>query len=323
MATRKAFDGKSSIISVGIVAALLAAIVPFSVMTRASYAQTNPNPLAGTTFPPPIMRSPSQEPSYVINISEGKNGVPVFSPAKVSIPAGMTVIWFNNGLGDHTVTTIKTKNYSAPEDFNSGPIVGRHSSATGGLFGGNYGGSFVHTFTKPGIYNYTDSRFVGAMGVIEVGDAVQTGNHFDMHVGGGNSLPFDPKTNSSFVLRFVPKDVSLPPAIGITYNVTIAASDKNQVLISRQFSDRDGILDLELVPTQANTTTSSNGSAAFTTSGPDFIGQTGYQTTGTFHIKGPILNKDDQYFLTITMISRDDEKPSGGSFTDTFTLTPK
>lgn len=324
MATEKAFDRKkSSLIAVGVVAVLVAAILPFSAMTRVSYAQTNPNPLPGTTFPPPLMRPLSAEPSYVINISEGKNGVPMFSPAKVSIPAGMTVIWFNNGLGGHTVTTIKTKNYSAPENFDSGVIVGRHSSATSSQFSGKYGGSFLHTFTKPGIYNYTDSRFVGAKGVIEVGAAVQTGNHFDMHVGGVNSLPFDPQTNSSFVLRFVPKDVSIPPSLGITYNVTIAASDKSNVLTSQQYSDRDGMLDLELISTQANTTAASGSNSAFTTSGPDFSGQTGYQTTGTFHIKGPILDKNVPYFLTITMISRDDQKPSGGSFTDTFTLMPK
>lgn len=322
MVIEKAFDRRCSPIVACAAAILLVAVLPSSALVRTSYAQQATNPLAGTTFPPPITRPLSAEPSYVINIYE-ENGKTVFVPDKASIPAGMTVIWFNNGIGDHSVTTLKNKSYSPPEDVGSGVILGRHSSV-GDQFAGRFGGSFIHTFTKPGIYNYTDSRFPLAKGVIEVGNAVEKGNHFDMNVGGMNSLPFDPKMNNSVVLRFTPKDTPIPPTTSITYNVTIAGPDKNQVLTTQQYSDRDGILDLELIssPSSQMNATAPNAGGGFTTWGPDFTGQTGYTNTGTFHIKGPLMNQNGQYFVTITMISKDNQAPKG-NISDTFTLMPK
>ncbi|HVX03344.1 MAG TPA: plastocyanin/azurin family copper-binding protein, partial [Nitrososphaera sp.] len=266
-------------------------------------------PFAGQTFPPALMGRLSGAPSYVISITEGNNNRVSFSPAKVSIPLGMTVVWFNNGMGEHTVTTIN--NASSPQAIDSGVITS--------------GGSFIYTFTEPGVYNYTDSMDPRASGIIEVGDAIESGDNFNMHVGGENSLPFDPqKPDNGFVLRFVPTTVTIPPATAVTYNVTIA--DPSGTLITQQYTDSDGILDLELLANAAasganNTSANATAVGEFTTWGPDFIGQEGFNSEGTFHIQGPILDQNTQYSITIAMTSKDNTPLDND--TDTFVLMPK
>ena len=52
--------------------------------------------LAGTTFPPPIFYTLRSQPDYAINIPFSSEGKSTFEPKEISIPTGMTVIWFNN-----------------------------------------------------------------------------------------------------------------------------------------------------------------------------------------------------------------------------------
>jgi plastocyanin len=105
-------------------------------------AQTSQG-LAGTTFPPPIFSTIRNQPAYVVNIPFSSEGKSVFEPKEISIPTGMTVIWFNNDEGQHTVTTLHNNTYSPSEAFDSGGILGS-------------GGSFIHQFNKPGSYVYSD-----------------------------------------------------------------------------------------------------------------------------------------------------------------------
>jgi hypothetical protein len=48
------------------------------------------------------------------------------------------------------------------------------------------------------------------------------------------------------------------------------------------YEDDDGALDLETIPNH-----STNATRRLTTWGPDFAGEKGYATTGSFHIMGP------------------------------------
>ena len=75
-------------------------------------AQTASQGLAGTTFPPPVFSTIRSQPAYVVNISFSSEGKAVFEPKEISIPTGMTVIWFNNDEGQHTVTTLRNNSYS-------------------------------------------------------------------------------------------------------------------------------------------------------------------------------------------------------------------
>ena len=46
------------------------------------------------------------------------------------------------------------------------------------------GGSFIHTFDKPGVYHYYDSSNPSARGTINVGSAVKEGKNMTLLIGG-------------------------------------------------------------------------------------------------------------------------------------------
>ena len=162
----------------------------------------------------------------------------------IGMPVGMTVIWFNNDDGEHSVTTLTNNTYSPPQTIDSGTI-----SADGC--------SFIHQFNTPGRYVYFDQYDPSIHGVINVGAPIEIGKYFNMHVGGINSIPFNPSKLRSVVLSFVPKTVTFPPVSDITYNITLLNSTGN-ALYSHTYLDSDGILDLELIPVHKLPLSSSN-----------------------------------------------------------------
>ena len=246
-----------------VAAAIIASSQLLSNGFTAAYAQG----LAGTTFPPPVFSTIRSQPAYEINIPFSSENKAVFEPKEISIPTGMTVIWFNNDQGQHTVTTLRNNTYSTPQAFDSGVVPGS-------------GGSFIHRFNQPGSYVYFDQFNPSVHGIVNVGSAVEQGKNFNMYVGGINSLPFDANKSQSVVLSFVPKTVKFPPVVSLTYNVTLLDST-GKPLYNHRYDDSDGILDMELMPIHKNiqsTTTTNSATAAtiqkqFTTWGPDFIGQ--------------------------------------------------
>ena len=342
---------QSLFVSLIIISMMLAAPLSIALATimipQKAFAQTitrNGNPLAQNTFPPPIFTKLRDQPSYVINIPPHNNSATaassIFNPMSISIPVGMTVIWFNNDAANHAVATIANSTYSPPESFSSGAILG----VTAGLGGAESplltGGSFVHKFTKPGVYLYTDNLnpplsggAAPAIAKISVGNATELGKNMNMMIGGENTIPINQTNPSRFVVSFVPTTVSLPPTIAMTYNVTILNS--NGKVVSRIFDDRDGILDLELVPTA--TTSASNVSQpqtmggattpqmpqSFIVTGPDFEGQAGGYSTGTFHIQGPIFNgangNNNNWTIMVSIVSKDNTA-FNPPLTDTFVL---
>lgn len=266
--------------------------------------------LSGTTFPPPVFYTIRGQPSYEISIPFTSGEKTTYQPQYVNIPVGMTLIWFNNDEGEHSVTTLTNSTYSPPVAFDSGPIPAN-------------GGSVIHQFNAAGRYVYFDQFNPSMHGVINVGSSIEQGKYFNMHVGGLNALPFNPNKARSFVLSFVPKTVSFPPTSTITYNVTISNSTKP--LYSHTYEDDDGILDLELIPTHklpltsaiatpnnttkmsSNNSTTMSPSQQFTTWGPDFIGQEAVHTTGTFHIRGPMLIHNTPYSIQVSIIGKDNQ----------------
>jgi hypothetical protein len=191
-----------------------------------------------TNFPPPVFYQLRDEPSYLIDIPFSSAGLSSYDPPEISIPTGMTVIWFNDDDGDHSVTTISNETYTAPESFDSGPIL-------------TDGGSFVHAFDKPGVYHYYDTFNPSAQGTINVGGAIEEGKNMNMMIGGDNAIPFNSSKPQGVVLSFVPKTVTFPPDIALTYNVSLLNPSTGKVLFTDKYDDSDGILDLELVPSHA------------------------------------------------------------------------
>jgi plastocyanin len=248
-----------------------------------------------------------EDPSYAINIPFTDLGFSPFEPSDISIPANMTVIWFNEDESPHSVTF----NDTSPEPIQAGTIAP--------------GGFFTHQFTVPGTYDYYDSENPSAKGRIKVGAEFEPGQNMNMLVG-GDALPFEAGKVGRTTFSFVPNDnvTTIPPTLSITFNVAISDSNGTQ-LYSSQFDDSDGILDLELIPTSAsrssplsnqtgggasNQTTSSNQTAQqpphFITWGPDLTDQEGVASDGAYHVQGPVMTENQDYTITVSITSIDD-----------------
>jgi hypothetical protein len=301
----------------------------------------------------PLPSELEHQPSYAIRIPFG-NGQTDYSvgydPSQVSIPAGMSIAWFNDDSNPHTVTTIS----SAPEQFDSGIIPPS--------------GFSVMTFTKPGLYIYYDKMNPSITGSIIVGDLVQLGKNMEMRIGG--NIPFDLTELGRVVLSFIPHKITLPPPLDMTYNITIYNGTMDNVIYNREFGDIDGILDLEIIPIQGikgvpeqikqasminnitneggegNITTfakqgfekidsnnTKNASAMLsntlstplskstiktTTYGPDLSAP----ITGTYHIEGPIFVEPTDYIIKVELISIDGKNLSN-HIEDVFLLPAK
>jgi plastocyanin len=257
-----------------------------------------------------------QDPSYAINIPFSDLGYSPFEPFGISIPANMTVIWFNDDDSEHSVTF----NDTSPESITSGTIA--------------QGGFFTHKFSIPGIYDYYDSANPQSKGRINVGSEFESGQNMDMLVG-GNALPFEAGKIGRTTFSFVPKDsvTTIPPTLSITYSVTIADSN-GTMLYSNQFDDSDGILDLELVPSSRSLSSSSSNQTASSSSnqtassssnqtassssnqtaaaapnfvswGPDLTDNEGVASDGAYHIQGPVLTENEDYTITVSIASID------------------
>lgn len=254
-----------------------------------------------------------EDPSYAINIPFSELGFSPFEPSEISIPANMTVIWFNEDESPHSVTF----NDTSPEQIEPGTIAP--------------GGFFIHQFTVPGTYDYYNSENPSAKGRIKVGAEFEPGQNMNMLVG-GDSLPFEAGKVGRTTFSFVPNDnvTTIPPTLSITFNVTIADSTGTQ-LYSSQFDDSDGILDLELIPTSSSRssplsnqtgggTTAANQTAQqqqqphFITWGPDLTDQEGVASDGAYHVQGPVMTENQDYTITVSITSIDnavqDQPPS-------------
>jgi hypothetical protein len=147
-------------------------------------------------------------PSYSIRIPfTGFADSSAFYPQQVSIPVGMSVIWYNDDVRPHTVTTME----NAPEDFNFTIIPP--------------GGFADFTFTKPGIYEYYDRIVPWVKGRIIVGDLIQVGENVTMRIGG--NIPFNYTELQRIVFSFIPHKIVLPS--NLTYSVTILQSPADRI----------------------------------------------------------------------------------------------
>ncbi|HJT85253.1 MAG TPA: hypothetical protein VJ697_12300 [Nitrososphaeraceae archaeon] len=301
----------------------------------------------------PLPSELEHQPSYAIRIPFGIGQTDYsvgYDPSQVSIPAGMSIAWFNDDSNPHTVTTIS----SAPEQFDSGIIPPS--------------GFSVMTFTKPGLYVYYDKMNPSIMGSIIVGDLVQLGKNMEMRI--GENMPFDLTELGRVVLSFIPHKITLPPPLDMTYNITIYNGTMDNAIYNREFGDIDGILDLEIIPVQGikgvpeqikqanmtnnitneggegNITTfakqgfekidsnnTKNASAMLsnisslplskstiktTTYGPDLSAP----ITGTYHIEGPIFIEPTDYIIKVELISIDGKNLSN-PIEDVFLLPAK
>jgi plastocyanin len=285
-------------------------------LSRASIAQDISSLFKGLQefISPSGYEQAREDPSYAINIPFSDLGFSPFEPSVISIPANMTVIWFNEDDSPQSVTF----NDTSPEPIEPGIIAP--------------GGFFTHQFTVPGTYDYYNSENPSAKGRIKVGAEFEPGQNMNMLVG-GDALPFEAGKVGRTTFSFVPNDnvTTIPPTLSITFNVAIADSNGTQ-LYSNQFDDSDGILDLELIPTSSDRSSSlsnqtaaaggganqtgetSNQTAAqpphFITWGPDLTDQEGVASDGAYHVQGRVMTENEDYTVTVSIASIDNNVQS-------------
>jgi plastocyanin len=291
-------------------------------------------------FPPPVIGGQRDAPDYTIDIPHSAAGEnPTFEPAEIGVPVGTTIMWINKDTAPHTVTTFgEGLEFSPPESFDSGHIPGTRS----GLFEVTpFGGSFIYTFDKPGVYEYFCTIHPNHEGRIVVGDTIQLSQNGKMILMEGANLPFNASELSRILLAVVPSKevIDLPPTTTMTYNVSLLGpppqsgptanqtgigigigleDDPNQVLYTEQFLDTDGVLYLELIPQPAV-----NGSAIeFLTWGPDISATATGPHTGAFHIKGPALVQNEFYTMQVSIVNIDGETLEE-PIIEEFILSPK
>jgi plastocyanin len=238
-----------------------------------------------------------EDPSYAVTIPFTDLGASQFEPQVISIPANMTVIWFNQDQSPHSVT-VNSSNSTVPasEQFDS-DLIDPNS------------GSFAHNFTVPGVYDYYDSTNPSSKGRVNVGGEYESGQNMDMLVG-GNALPFEAGKIGRTTFSFVPKSnvTAIPPSVSITYNVTILNS--TDTLYSNQFEDSDGILDLELIPSSRSSSSSNQTAPHFVSWGPDLTDQEGVASDGTYHVQGPVMTGNDDYTISVSIVEIDNTAQS-------------
>jgi hypothetical protein len=94
------------------------------------------------------------------------------------------------------MTNSSSYSIPSPQKIDSGPIPPN-------------GGSFIHTFFKPGTYNYYDKFDPHAHGTINVGNGIQPRTNMNMMIG-TNTSSFNPDEARRIVLSFMPKTCLFP-----------------------------------------------------------------------------------------------------------------
>jgi plastocyanin len=237
----------------------------------------------------PVPASQEVLPTYVIDIPAGatSNTQDInYYPAKVSIPTGTTIVWFNDDPGQiHTVTSRLPNSSNSGQVFNSGTLP--------------FGSFFQVTFSNPGDYSYFDKLDPSNNGTVHVSDAYENG-HFYRFSSGADLLQQDNKVLWTFdksqfdrvLLNIKPFDIPISDFAPVTYNVKIF-NNANETLIDNNFLTLGNDLQIELISDDNANKTSIYG--------PDFTDP----ITGAYHISGNLPDGDYRIQVQIVSIGPD------------------
>jgi plastocyanin len=225
----------------------------------------------------PLPTSNKVLPTYIIDIPAGaviQNKSTHYVPEKVAIPSGTTIAWFNDDPGQtHTVTSGLPQSPDAGKLFNSGIMP--------------EGSFFQYTFTRDtaGDYTYYCTLHPWMNGIIHVSDSGELGNFFKFSSGEriiqddfGIKWIINKTQYNRVLLNFEPLSMKFAKNEPITYNIKLL-DGKNETIYSNNFLTLGSNLQIELISSKANKTT---------TYGPDFTDP----STGAYHIEGNFSDGD-------------------------------
>jgi len=206
--------------------------------------------------------------SYVVDIPAGayQPGAEHYVPANIAIPAGTTIVWFNDDPNQpHTVTSGTPNSNNSGTEFDSGIM--------------SEGAFFQHTFEDAGEFEYYCTIHPGMIGKVSVNTAQWEGHHFNVGLGAGATFNFTKYERS--LLHIEPTSLDIPQDEPVTYELTIMKNGDE--VFKEEFRTLGGDLYVELVPT--------NGETRVT--GPDVSDP----IIGAYHIEGAFLKDNAAYTI--------------------------
>ena len=237
--------------------------------------------IASATSLPAAFAQPSEiRGTYVVRIRPGatEEGGIHYDPANIAIPAGTTVIWFNDDTDQpHTVTSGAAESDDSGSEFDSGFM--------------SVGSFFQHTFEEAGDYEYHCEVHPWALGSVSVNDSYEEGHNFTLTYGTGPVFDFTEHERS--LLVFEPTSIDISEDEPVTYQITIV-KDTEEVF-SEEFRTLGGMLYLELVPTDNATQVT----------GPDISDP----VIGAYHVSGSFLKDNAAYTIRAEVTQLFDREP--------------
>jgi hypothetical protein len=223
-------------------------------------------------------------PSYISRIIPGaafEGSLFHYYPEDIAIPAGITIVWFNDDPGQpHTVTS------GNPDDpsniFNSDLIP--------------YNSFFQYTFDEAGTFDYHCTIHPWRTGTVTVSDAVELGRNFELRSGTGPIL--DLTEYNSTVIDIKPISFTPPHTTPVTYNLSLLAPNTQEEVFSESFFVLDNDLQVELV----NNATM-NRTQAY---GPDITDP----ITGTYHVMGNLFETSGEYTIRVEALTIGNTTPT-------------
>lgn len=210
-----------------------------------------------------------------VNATENKG----FNPKEITIMAGTTISWHNGDITGHTVTSGDQGNQTMGALFDSGfPLI-------------KPGATFEHEFGDAGEFPYFCQVHPWMTGNVIVEPAppppalpivgtILPGENMDLVV---NPLPFDRPVNETITLTFKSKGADDKPMNNTDWSIDIEM--QGTAVFSRIFHDNDGVLELQVTPT--NMTEIEVGKPS--------VNDTETMITSAYPVTGPIFMENGQY----------------------------
>ncbi len=205
-----------------------------------------------------------------------------YDPGIVTVSKGTTVVWTNDDIVSHTVTSGISFGLGQFAEF-KGKQLGPDGLFDSGIMAPN--AVFSFKFDKEGEYLYYCALHPFMVGkvIVEAGEEegnIMRGVHFNLQT--DLALPYDKDMNDRITLKITPKDIKNH----LDYNIVI--SRDGEKVMDNNFHDHDGILELTIIKGEGNINIEG--------------GKEADSKTTPYLISGPIFTKNGQYTIKVSIV---------------------